>query len=93
MKAGDPSGRTTDRQVLREDVTESNADSISRCITRIFRNHGDHMYDNRQKKLLPTLRVLRNDEWYQKQSAIDFISTTCRNFRLGKMMGEYISGY
>lgn len=88
VKAGDPSGRTTDRQPLKHNITEINAEYLTRCIQRIFKNHSDHVYDNRYKKELPRLLILKNHEWYERQSAIDFISSTCRNFRIGKMLGK-----
>ena len=31
--------------------------------------------------------MVKNHEWYEDQSAIHFISTICRNFRVGKMLG------
>uniref|UniRef100_H2YAY9 Tyrosine--tRNA ligase n=1 Tax=Ciona savignyi TaxID=51511 RepID=H2YAY9_CIOSA len=86
VRAGDPSEHTKDRKVLSDEAIQMNVEAIRDCITTIVGNHAQHIYDNKHKKNLPEFKVLYNQTWYKKLNAIDFISSACRNFRIGSML-------
>ena len=88
VKAGDPSGHSKDRKRLQEKLILKNAKKIANCIQRIFDNYAENLYDNRLTKNLSPLKILYNHEWYENLSAIDFVSSICRKFRVGPMMGR-----
>ncbi|XP_048760256.2 tyrosine--tRNA ligase, mitochondrial-like [Ostrea edulis] len=84
-KIGDPSGRTKDRDPLGAEVVEKNITSISESLERIFANHQQYFWKN-QSRDLPRVKILNNNDWYCKQSVVDFLSTLGRKFRIGSMM-------
>nr|XP_018668493.1 tyrosine--tRNA ligase, mitochondrial [Ciona intestinalis] len=86
VRAGDPSEHTKDRNMLSDNAIQDNVNAIQDCIAKIADTHANYIYDNKHRKKLPDFKILFNQTWYKELNAIDFISTACRNFRIGPMM-------
>ncbi|KAG8200519.1 hypothetical protein JTE90_000595 [Oedothorax gibbosus] len=89
-EVGDPSGHKTDRNVLSRNIVQKNADSIEENIFNILKNHESYILPRTKKKSksLGKLKILRNSEWYQKTSIVDFISQAGRELRIGDMLSR-----
>ena len=88
-KIGDPSDQTKERKKISHEVLQKNADSITRCIKKLFDTHEQEIFVNRGVKELPELKILHNYDWYRNINVIDFFANEGRNFRMGKMLGEF----
>ena len=54
---GDPSGKSSERQALPENIVNKNSSSISENIQRIFSNHEQYLWEkNRDKKFLSPVK-------------------------------------
>ena len=54
---GDPSGKSSERQALPENIVNKNSSSISENIQRIFSNHEQYLCEkNRDKKFLSPVK-------------------------------------
>lgn len=47
---GDPSGRKTERNQLRESLIDTNLQAIERQLRKVFKNHEDALWDTRKNK-------------------------------------------
>ncbi|XP_068244826.1 tyrosine--tRNA ligase, mitochondrial [Palaemon carinicauda] len=86
-QVGDPSGRSSERPLLRSEEVCSNAYAIAETIRKIFKNHNEIFWDE-EKESLPQLRIVDNSEWYNKLNVVDFLRIVGRNLRLGEMMSR-----
>lgn len=68
---GDPSGRTTERSALNQDVVDANATKIAANLYRIFDNHQKYFWhDDKGTSLLMPVKVLNNLSWYSKRNVV-----------------------
>lgn len=81
---GDPSGRTSDRISISQDVIQQNSTCIKKNIESVFDNHQKYIAD--KTKELPPVRVVNNVDWYKNMNSIQFVSDVGRNFRMGTML-------
>jgi hypothetical protein len=85
---GDPSGRSTERNVLSNQALKYNADQIKSQLCHLFGN-ADRYYRKRwavapQEKL----QILDNSDWFSQMSVIDFLGNVGRNARISAMLGR-----
>lgn len=87
-KIGDPSGRTSDREQITDEQIKQNSWSIHQSLERIFSNHHQFLWKNKNKKL-PDIRILNNADWYERMNVVDFLSDFGRHFRMGDMLAKH----
>lgn len=77
-KIGDPSGKSTERPLLTEELLSHNLSSIKKQLERFL----DFSH--------PTARpvVLNNDTWFSKMSFTDFLRDVGKHCRIGMMLGK-----
>ncbi|CAI5448541.1 unnamed protein product [Caenorhabditis angaria] len=73
-RIGDPSGRTTERNTISEDIVENNAKSVTNQVLSIFENATD------QKPI-----IVNNYEWFGNMGMIDYLRN-CKKMQLGEML-------
>lgn len=75
---GDPSGKTTERQLLTKESVARNVEGLRAVLSRFLDfNH----------PTAPAL-IINNLDWFGPMSAIDFLRDVGRNFRLGAMLAK-----
>jgi len=84
-KAGDPTGRLSDRDMLSMSEIDRNAQGIARNIHYVFNNYANDCFDAKETKNLPPLKVVYNEDWHKKNSVIDFVGML-QNFRVAQLM-------
>lgn len=84
---GDPSGKTTERELMSPDCVETNTCSIRESLQRIFANH--ELYFHNSSKKLGTVTVLNNLKWYKDWDVVSFLSKAGRHFRMGTMLSRH----
>ncbi|XP_041363706.1 tyrosine--tRNA ligase, mitochondrial-like [Gigantopelta aegis] len=84
---GDPSGKTKDRERIKQSQVEENVVKITENISRVVTNHDTFIWND--KKQLPPFRILNNMEWYKDRNIIEFLSSVGRNFRMGPMLAKH----
>ncbi|KAJ2842850.1 tyrosyl-tRNA synthetase [Coemansia brasiliensis] len=88
---GDPSGRSTERVALEQDVLAKNIAGIEFQLKRFF-ERGTAYAQSRIPDLDPnTLRpvcVLHNADWYQGLGVLQFLGSVGRHVRIGAMMAR-----
>lgn len=70
---GDPSGRSTERNLLDEKTLETNLQGIKRSL---------------QSVLKEDVTILNNYDWFREFKLIDFLRDTGKHFRLGTMLAK-----
>lgn len=77
-KIGDPSGKSTERPLLTEELLAHNVESIRKQLERFL----DFSH--------PTARpvMINNDTWFSKISFTDFLRDVGKHFRIGAMLGK-----
>jgi len=68
---GDPSGKSTERQLLSVDVVKSNADRLSQVLRDTFEG---------------PLTICNNVEWYREMSMLEFLRDVGKEFRMNTML-------
>lgn len=81
---GDPSGKSEERPAVDRATVQDNVKGISADVRRVIENHAALC----EGKKLPPAKVLDNYEWYKDVNVLDFLSTTGRHFRVGKMLSR-----
>ncbi|KAI9594244.1 hypothetical protein BDF19DRAFT_471638 [Syncephalis fuscata] len=91
---GDPSGRSTERQVLTDTVLMRNIHGIQKQIHQFF-ERGTHLARKRQiggllneQNDTSRLRVLNNNHWFGSMSALEFLGNIGRYARVGTMLSR-----
>ncbi|XP_064200766.1 tyrosine--tRNA ligase, mitochondrial [Anguilla rostrata] len=84
---GDPSGKTTEREKLSNDVVEDNTKGIRENLQRIFTNH--ELYYSSSDSGLGTFTVLNNASWYRGWNVVNFLSEVGRHFRMGTLLSRH----
>lgn len=83
---GDPSGKTTERDAVTQEIIEQNVAGIKGNIEKIFVNY-DSYFNRTKKKLLPVI-ILNNSSWYSDWNVISFFATFGRLFRMGTLLSR-----
>ncbi|KAL3274701.1 hypothetical protein HHI36_016078 [Cryptolaemus montrouzieri] len=84
-KIGDPSGRTTERDVLSSKLIDDNIKGIYDNIKTIFENHEKYIWKGDQ---LQPVKILNNDDWYNEISAVELIGGAGRHLRMGTLVSR-----
>lgn len=75
---GDPSGKTSERQLLDETTIERNLLGIRKNLDAVLKEHGT---ENKP-------RILNNLDWFKEFSFIDFLRDVGKYFRIGPMLAK-----
>lgn len=75
---GDPSGRSTERNLLNPETLEKNLKGIKRSLESVL--------DFKDEKTKPL--IINNYDWYKQFNIIDFLRDIGRYFRLGTMLSK-----
>ncbi|KAJ2302540.1 tyrosyl-tRNA synthetase, partial [Coemansia sp. Cherry 401B] len=88
---GDPSGRSTERVALDQDVLARNVAGIEAQLERFFAR-GTEYASTRIADLDPStlqpVRVLHNADWYRGIGVLEFLGTVGRHARIGAMLAR-----
>ncbi|KAJ2451126.1 tyrosyl-tRNA synthetase [Coemansia sp. RSA 2336] len=88
---GDPSGRSTERVALEQDVLAKNIAGIELQLRRFF-ERGTAYAQSRIPDLDPDalrpVRVLHNADWYRGLGVLQFLGSVGRHVRIGAMMAR-----
>ena len=74
---GDPSGRSTERNLLDDEVLDKNLKGIGKSLGKILRFEGDQ-----------AAVMVNNGDWLGQFRFLDFLRDVGRYFRLGEMLGK-----
>lgn len=77
-RIGDPSGKSLERPLLKDEEILSNIHSLHQFFIKIFSS---------SKNLKPPV-ILNNDSWYAKVPVIDFLRDVGKYFRIGTMLAK-----
>ena len=86
-RIGDPSGKSSEREMLGDEVIDNNIRGIRENLERVVRNHGE-LFWGEGRGVLPDMEIVDNSSWYKRMNIIDFLSTVGRNLRMGRMLGR-----
>lgn len=81
----------SDRKILTNEEIQENADGIENDIRQVFNNFEEEIFNNKDKKQLSKLKILRNHEWYKNTNIIDFCTTSARSFRMSFLLSEEVN--
>ncbi|KAI0990260.1 hypothetical protein GJ496_011352 [Pomphorhynchus laevis] len=89
---GDPSSSEFPKAIdLRKQLSNeeiiSNSVRIQNNILKIFENHQQCIWNDKDKLLAP-VRILNNLQWYESMNFVHFLSKYGRLFRVGEMMSR-----
>ena len=87
-RVGDPSGRSTERSLIDNNVLTSNVDGIKTDILKIFDNHKKYFWSSGEGEL-SEVTIVNNEKWYSEMNIIDFLTSVGRHFRLGTMLSRH----
>lgn len=87
---GDPSGRTTERQLAEKAQTELNTLNLSQAVQKFFNSAATYAKDrlSTQPSGLPEVQVLNNLTWLKDVNLLDFLRTTGIHFRVNNMLAR-----
>ncbi|XP_069619453.1 tyrosine--tRNA ligase, mitochondrial [Ranitomeya imitator] len=80
---GDPSGRHQERAPLSPEQLAENVRGIRDSLHRIFSNHEGPVRAGGR------VTVLDNAAWYRQRSAVDFLASVGRHFRMGTLLSRH----
>lgn len=85
---GDPSGRTTERQLSEKAQIEWNTLKLTQAIQKFFDSAATYVKDRllTQSFTLPAVQVLDNLTWLKDVNLLDFLRTTGIHFRVNNML-------
>ncbi|XP_044137017.1 tyrosine--tRNA ligase, mitochondrial [Bufo gargarizans] len=83
---GDPSGRNQEREPLSPERVEENVLGIRDSLHRIFANHEALASGGRPGG---RVTVLDNAAWYRQRSAVEFLASVGRHFRMGTLLSRH----
>ncbi|ORX83008.1 tyrosine-tRNA ligase [Basidiobolus meristosporus CBS 931.73] len=89
---GDPSGRSTERTALDDEVLWNNVAMIKAQLDNFF-ERGQQYIDRRGSAIraadsIQPIKVLNNFDWFGKMTAIDFLTDVGRFARVGAMLAR-----
>ena len=87
---GDPSGRSTERNMQSTNQIRRNAQGIEACVRRLLRSNKDHTEESPTDPNTTTHVpiIVNNLDWYLNQTPLDFIRDVGRHFRMGSMLSR-----
>ncbi|KAJ2758907.1 tyrosyl-tRNA synthetase, partial [Coemansia nantahalensis] len=88
---GDPSGRSTERVALDQDVLARNIAGIEAQLKRFFRRGTDYALrriSGLDASALQDVEVLHNATWYRGMGVLDFLGDVGRHARIGTMLAR-----
>ncbi|KAI8852024.1 tyrosine-tRNA ligase [Chytridium lagenaria] len=85
---GDPSGRSTERNAMDEQIVMSNAESIKGQIDGVFGNANEYLRRRGKKEGMEGVRILNNLEWFRGMSMLEFLGDLGRNARVSLMLAK-----
>ena len=86
-RIGDPSGKSSEREMLGDEVIDTNIRGIRENLERVVRNH-EAMFWDQGRGQLPDTEIVDNSDWYRRMNIIDFLSSVGRNLRMGRMLAR-----
>jgi len=89
-KIGDPSGKSSEREAIGDDVISKNVEGLKRDLNAVFKNHQElFLRENAENggKFKP-LKIVDNMEWYNSINVIEFLRQFGRHFRMNKMLSR-----
>ncbi|KAF7281871.1 hypothetical protein GWI33_004072 [Rhynchophorus ferrugineus] len=86
-KIGDPSGRNTEREELSHLYIDENVEGINKNIKTIFENHEKYIWKGESQ--LKPVKIVNNNDWYSKISAIELIGKIGRHLRMGTLLSRH----
>lgn len=86
-KIGDPSGRNTERNVIASDIIDENAKGLYSNIEDVFNNHQLYLWPDHENHLKP-IKIVNNESWYSKLSAVELIGNIGRHLRMGTLLSR-----
>ncbi|KAJ7462346.1 hypothetical protein B0H11DRAFT_2285666 [Mycena galericulata] len=87
---GDPSGRTTERELADIAITAKNTESLAESVERFFARaltYADDRIILAQDRFKP-IRALNNIEWHRDMSMMDFLRTVGVHSRVNTMLNK-----
>ncbi|KAI9025872.1 hypothetical protein CLU79DRAFT_698987, partial [Phycomyces nitens] len=85
---GDPSGRSSERVPLTEDVLRINVAGIEQQIHRFFSNGSEYANRRGYKGASIAPKVLNNYEWFSSMNALEFLGNVGRYARVNTMLAK-----
>ena len=91
---GDPSGRSTERNMQSEELIRSNAKGIEKCVRRLLmeqgtsRNEADGVTSDDDRNYIYAPTFVNNLDWYVDKTPLDFVRDVGRHFRMGAMLSR-----
>ncbi|KAH7888672.1 hypothetical protein F5I97DRAFT_1854505 [Phlebopus sp. FC_14] len=87
---GDPSGRTTERELSKKAQIELNTRQLTEAIQKFFNRAATYANGKLSTKesSLPGVEILNNLSWLKDVNLLDFLRTTGVHFRVNSMLGR-----
>ncbi|PVU85166.1 hypothetical protein BB559_007170 [Furculomyces boomerangus] len=88
---GDPSGRSTERNVIESELLEKNIESIRNQTIQVFESatkYAQKRFNNIEKKMLKPVLFLNNRDWYEDMNLLTFLRMVGRVSRVKTMMAR-----
>ena len=84
---GDPSGRSTERNLLDEDTLQANLESIGAQLTRVL-GASRTMHRAEDAQAGEPVAMVNNADWFKEWSFIDFLREVGKHFRVNQMLAK-----
>lgn len=85
-RIGDPSGKTIERPLIPNETVQKNLSGVTNNLKAVFANHAKLMGETSNHDLVSNVKFVDNYDWYKDLNILDFLQTTGRHFRLGRML-------
>ena len=85
---GDPSGKSTERNLIDGAIVSSNSASLKDQLQKLNWNANNYAAARSTNANKSTIDILDNRDWFKNMSILDFLRDTGRNFRLGNMLAK-----
>ncbi|KAI6157819.1 hypothetical protein BKA82DRAFT_4061984 [Pisolithus tinctorius] len=87
---GDPSGRSTERELSDAAQVELNASKLTYAISRFFSRASVYAASRgfTQQSVIPEVQVLNNINWLKDLNLLDFLRSTGPHFRINQMIAR-----
>jgi tyrosyl-tRNA synthetase len=84
---GDPSGKSTEREVLDPKTLDNNINSIGNQLDLLFTN-AKHYANRKGIEIDKPVKILNNRDWFKDMLLLDFIGNIGRHARVNSMMAK-----
>ena len=85
---GDPSGRSTERNMQSESLIRDNARGIEACVRRLLMITEERDNENQSHSNVHAPEFVNNIDWYLDKTPLDFVRDVGRHFRMGPMLSR-----